>query len=174
MAFPYLQDILDQPEALQRTLDGLKGTKPLPDFLSTGKIRRVVLTGMGSSFHALHLLQMRLVERGLSTYMIETSELIHYGRALIDPHSLIVAVSQSGLPTHLTASWQNKPRPWYSPGPVQNSQCPVKPTWRPWLRWSGLATSFQTIPVWCSSRSWLAHLKQYLATCNTIRITIPS
>jgi glucosamine--fructose-6-phosphate aminotransferase (isomerizing) len=96
MASPYLQDILDQPEALQRTLDGLKATKPLPDFLSSGKIRRVILTGMGSSFHALHLLHMRLVERGLSTHMVETSELIHYGRALIDPHSLIVAVSQSG------------------------------------------------------------------------------
>jgi glucosamine--fructose-6-phosphate aminotransferase (isomerizing) len=96
MPSPYLQDILDQPEALQRTLYGLKATPPLPDFLSSGKIRRIVLTGMGSSFHALHLINARLVERGLCTVMVETSELVHYQRALIEPHSLIVAVSQSG------------------------------------------------------------------------------
>lgn len=96
MASPYLDDILAQPEALQHTLDGLKASQALPDFLSSGKIRRVVLTGMGSSYYALHLLHMRLVERGMCTFMVETSELIHYGRALIDPHSLIVAVSQSG------------------------------------------------------------------------------
>ena len=96
MTTPYVQDILDQPEALQHTLDGLKASRPLPDFMSSGKIRRIVLTGMGSSFHALHLINARLVERGLDTYMVETSELIHYWRPLIDAHTLIVAVSQSG------------------------------------------------------------------------------
>jgi glucosamine--fructose-6-phosphate aminotransferase (isomerizing) len=96
MPTPFEQDILEQPEALQRTLEGLKSTPPLPDFLSSGKIRRVVLTGMGSSFHALHMINSRLVEKGIGTVMVETSELVHYQRALIDPHSLIVAVSQSG------------------------------------------------------------------------------
>ena len=81
MAFPYLQDILDQPEALQRTLDALKAAQPLPDFLSSGKIRRVVLTGMGSSYYALHLLNNRLVERGLLGRDRPLAELLGAGLA---------------------------------------------------------------------------------------------
>jgi glucosamine--fructose-6-phosphate aminotransferase (isomerizing) len=95
----YFQDILGQPGALENTLNGLEVTKPLRDLaqrLNHGKFQRIVLTGMGSSFHALHPLQLKLVDHGFTSLMLETSELVHYQKRFCDPSTLIVAVSQSG------------------------------------------------------------------------------
>lgn len=95
----YLRDILDQPCALESTLAGLEADKKLNDLtarLRRGKFRTVVLTGMGSSFHALHPLHLRLIDDGLTAIMVETSELVHYKSRLFDPKTLIIAVSQSG------------------------------------------------------------------------------
>ncbi|MGC2473411.1 MAG: SIS domain-containing protein, partial [Candidatus Sulfotelmatobacter sp.] len=64
--------------------------------LSEGKFHRIVLTGMGSSFHALHPLNLQLISHGFTALMVETSELIHYKSRFFDPKTLIVAVSQSG------------------------------------------------------------------------------
>ena len=95
----YVEDILDQPRALDATLAGLELSQPLNDLsrrLSEGKFHRIVRPGMGSSFHALHPLNLQLVSQGFSALMVETSELIHYQSRFFDPKTLIVAVSQSG------------------------------------------------------------------------------
>jgi len=95
----YFRDILDQPRALSETWARLQ-SQPAPGELALrlkkGDFSRVVLTGMGSSYHALHPLNLELVEKGFSPIMMETSELIHYGQRLLDPATLMVAVSQSG------------------------------------------------------------------------------
>ncbi len=95
----YQDDILDQPNALQHTLEGLHNSPPLTGLrqgLDQNKFQRIVLTGMGSSYYAAHPLVLRLIEQGYHAQAIETSELIHHAAALINPHTLIVAVSQSG------------------------------------------------------------------------------
>ena len=95
----YLRDILDQPQALEETLARLEVPKALHQLalrLQQGKFKTVVLTGMGSSFHALHPLNLQLISHGFSAMMVETSELLHYKSRLFDPKTLIVAVSQSG------------------------------------------------------------------------------
>jgi glutamine---fructose-6-phosphate transaminase (isomerizing) len=99
MTSSYLTDLLEQPAALQRTLDGLAERPPLTTIahlLAQGKCRRVVLTGMGSSFQALYPLELRLIAAGLSAFHLETAELIHHATRLIEPASLIVVNSQSG------------------------------------------------------------------------------
>jgi len=95
----YVRDILDQPRALEATLQNLS----VPDsfaqilrHLAQGEIQRAVLTGMGSSFYALLPLHARLTAAGLTTVMLETSELLYYFSSLLDERSLIIAVSQSG------------------------------------------------------------------------------
>ncbi len=96
---PYLRDIRDQPRALEDTLVGLKNQKTLRTIaakLHRGGFRTLVLTGMGSSFHALHPSNLELINHGFMAMMVETSELIHYKRQLFDPKTLIIAVSQSG------------------------------------------------------------------------------
>lgn len=95
----YLGDLLDQPRALADTfqrLDASKQLRGLASRLNAGKFQRVVLTGMGSSFHALHPLNLQLIRHGLTALMVETSELIHYKVRFFDPKTLIIAVSQSG------------------------------------------------------------------------------
>ncbi len=95
----YWKDLLAQPHALAKTLEGLQESpalKALARRLNMGRFRQVVLTGMGSSFHGLHPLYLDLVEDGFPALMVETSELIHYQRRLFDPRNLIIAVSQSG------------------------------------------------------------------------------
>jgi glucosamine--fructose-6-phosphate aminotransferase (isomerizing) len=95
----YLRDILQQPKALEDTLASLGTSKPLLDVaarLNKGKFQRVVLTGMGSSFHALHPLNLELISHGFTAITVETSELVHYKNRFFEPKTLIVAVSQSG------------------------------------------------------------------------------
>ncbi len=95
----YLRDILDQPRALAATLERLEIPKELGAFathLREGRIKRVVLTGMGASFYALYPLFLRLNEFGYTAAAVETSELVHSLECWIEPQTLIVAVSQSG------------------------------------------------------------------------------
>src|SRR5260370_10665405 len=95
----YLRDILNQPQALEDTLEELESSKALLNLakrLNGGSFHRIVLTGMGSSFYALHPLCLDLINQGFSAIMIETSELVHYKSRFFDPKTLIVAVSQSG------------------------------------------------------------------------------
>lgn len=95
----YLRDILDQPRAMSATLEQLEIPKELGSVatrLREGKIRRVVLTGMGASFHALYPLFLRLNTCGCTAIAVETSELVHGLQGWFEPETLIVAVSQSG------------------------------------------------------------------------------
>ena len=95
----YLKDLLDQPGALKETCDGLEEPAKLEDLagrLKRGEFRRVLLTGMGSSFHAQHPLSLALTNLGVTALMVETSELIHYRERLLDSGTLTIAVSQSG------------------------------------------------------------------------------
>ena len=95
----YLRDLLEQPEAVARTIAGLAdehGLDRLAGGLHGGRWRRVVLTGMGSSYWACHPLYLRLLKERLTPLMVEAGELIHYERDWLTPDTLVVAVSQSG------------------------------------------------------------------------------
>lgn len=95
----YFQDVMAQPQALRATHAWL--AEPgrwlqVQQFITARNWKRIVLTGMGSSYHTFHPLNLALIEAGHSPVMIETSELVHYGLALCDEHTLVIAASQSG------------------------------------------------------------------------------
>ena len=95
----YFGDIMAQPQALSDMRDWLAGSgrrEEVVRFIGARPWRRIVLTGMGSSFHTLHPLNIALIAAGHTPVMIETAELVHYGMALCDEQSLVIAVSQSG------------------------------------------------------------------------------
>jgi glucosamine--fructose-6-phosphate aminotransferase (isomerizing) len=95
----YLHDLIEQPGALSRTIAALADEHSLDSLagaLRGARWRRVVLTGMGSSYWACRPLYMRLLKEGLTPVMVETSELIHYERDWLTPDTLVIAVSQSG------------------------------------------------------------------------------
>ncbi|MBN2507866.1 MAG: SIS domain-containing protein [Verrucomicrobia bacterium] len=96
---PYLRDILDQPAALHRAARGLRDVPSLAGLkrkLADGALRRVVLTGMGSSLYALYPLHLALSRHGTDSFWVETSELLLGFETLCRPDTLLVAVSQSG------------------------------------------------------------------------------
>jgi glucosamine--fructose-6-phosphate aminotransferase (isomerizing) len=96
---PYLADVLAQPTALERTeqaLDVPPLLTALSSRLAAGELERVVLTGMGSSFHSLKPLHLDLIGRGFNSIMAETSELLFGFAPLLRPRTLLVVVSQSG------------------------------------------------------------------------------
>jgi glucosamine--fructose-6-phosphate aminotransferase (isomerizing) len=95
----YLRDVLDQPRALVETHRHLEGSPALDQVarrLRDGGFRRVLLTGMGSSHHGLVPLHLRLLDAGLFAVTVESSELLHYQRRLLERDTLLVLASQSG------------------------------------------------------------------------------
>ena len=97
---PYINDILAQPQALRDTLAALRELPAaliaIANDLKENRYRRIVLTGMGGSFAALHPLWQTLVQAGHAPLMVETSELIYSAPALLQPDTLLIVVSQSG------------------------------------------------------------------------------
>jgi len=96
----YLHDILEQPAAMRRTAQSLASapflTSDVLSLCSKFAIARIVLTGTGSSCHALHPLHIRLTLAGHFSVMAETSKAIHYLPDLFSKKTLTIAVSQSG------------------------------------------------------------------------------
>lgn len=95
----YLQDLLDQSRAIRDTTTSLADSPQLHEFarqISSGDHQKIVLTGMGGSFHALNPLYLRLVQLGLPVTMAETSELIYFMPRLLSRRTLMLVVSQSG------------------------------------------------------------------------------
>lgn len=90
----YHNDLLYQPQALRDTLAGLR-EQSLPDTI-TDEIHRIVLTGMGSSYHVFHPLQQALVRAGVDTFLVETSELLYSLPGLLREDTLVITGSQSG------------------------------------------------------------------------------
>ncbi len=96
---PYWADIQAQPAALDATLEELSrpGLRAQVQSLLHARVwRRIVLTGMGSSGHALYGLHLHLTSLGLPSLLMETAELVHYGEGALTADTLIIAVSQSG------------------------------------------------------------------------------
>ena len=96
---PYVQDILEQPEALRRSLAGFTESDGLREFaneLNANQYKTIVLTGMGSSLFALYPLHLKLLNHGYPSLLIETAELVYYAERVLDSKALVLAVSQSG------------------------------------------------------------------------------
>jgi len=94
----YLRDILAQPRALEDTLAGLDAAvlAETARRFRDGRWHRIVLTGMGGSYWALHPLHLDLLRRGWNSILAETSELIHVLPSVLDSRTLLIVVSQSG------------------------------------------------------------------------------
>jgi glucosamine--fructose-6-phosphate aminotransferase (isomerizing) len=95
----YFSDLMAQPGALKATIDHLAqdgAWRAAKAFVGDRGWRRIVLTGMGSSYHALHPLNLALIAAGVTPVMIETAELVHYALPLCDAGTLVILVSQSG------------------------------------------------------------------------------
>jgi len=98
----FLDEILEQPAALQETLKfyeveaGKNLIQKVINLYKDREISDIILTGMGSSFFSSYLASCILNEYGIRAYAINASELLHYHFSLIKKNTLLVCVSQSG------------------------------------------------------------------------------
>src|SRR5713226_3119124 len=95
-----LEEIYEQPDALHRVVSAapawLLELTQWAQELKQQRIRRVVFTGMGSSFYATYPAVIYLIQHGIDAQAVEASELYYDYRPLLDKDTLLVAISQSG------------------------------------------------------------------------------
>jgi glucosamine--fructose-6-phosphate aminotransferase (isomerizing) len=96
----YIDDVLDQPAAILRTLDALAqplpGVRDIANGLRGGRYNRLILTGMGASHAALHHLLFRITPHGHYPLLVDTAELLDDAESILSEGSVLVVVSQSG------------------------------------------------------------------------------
>ncbi|HEX7041426.1 MAG TPA: SIS domain-containing protein [Trueperaceae bacterium] len=107
----FQSETLAQGDALRSLIAGYAGAAG--DALNAvPRPRRVLLTGMGASYHAAYWGAAVLCGHGIAAVAVEASELMHYKRALL-AEELVVFISQSG------ASAEVEPLLNGSPGPAR-------------------------------------------------------
>jgi glucosamine--fructose-6-phosphate aminotransferase (isomerizing) len=95
---PFLAEICGQPEAIARAAHGLADQADGLQRLGAvaGQATTLLFTGMGASYHACYPAISELAGRGIAAIPVDTAELLHFRRPLLDGGTVIVAVSQSG------------------------------------------------------------------------------
>jgi glutamine---fructose-6-phosphate transaminase (isomerizing) len=96
-----LQEIVEQPAVLHAVLEQYTRRTPILASIAREWALRsvrshVVITGMGSSYSASYPCATYLNNRGIPTFLVDTSELVHYQMPLALKAGLLIVVSQSG------------------------------------------------------------------------------
>src|ERR1700730_12736590 len=93
----FLDDILRQPDELQRTFDYLCGAGQgtlQAAAAAVRKARHVYLTGIGSSWHAALSVAPSFYSAGSPVYMLDAGELLRF--APLPPAAVVIVISRSG------------------------------------------------------------------------------
>lgn len=96
---PYLQNVLDQPDALRSAAGSYEDqARPLVRTVEAryGKPDLVVFTGMGSSYCASRVAAHYLNKRGVRATAVESSDLLYFDVDGLTPNTWTILVSQSG------------------------------------------------------------------------------
>ncbi|MDP4224379.1 MAG: SIS domain-containing protein [Bacteroidota bacterium] len=98
----FLEEIYEQPDVIESVLDFYSGGagNDLLDkaarIVSNNKIEQVIFTGMGSSYFISHSASTLFNELGISSFVMNGSELLHYNLRLFERETLLICISQSG------------------------------------------------------------------------------
>ena len=96
------EDILKQPAQLAASLSHMLGDgKPALQEAAAGvrRAKRVVITGIGASWHAGMVMQAELLACGIPALLIDASELLHF--AEVPQGATVVLLSRSGKSTEI-------------------------------------------------------------------------
>ena len=78
--FPFITDILSQPEGVKNAVDGYdpQSMRELSERLHRREFDRIIVTGMGSSGFASYAAWVRLAQAGMPAIWLDASELNTY------------------------------------------------------------------------------------------------
>lgn len=102
--FDYKTDILFQPEALQRVIDMYdpRVLEGVQDRFASGKLDRVVIMGMGTSYFGSYPAAMHLTAAGIPVFWMDASELVTNFEGMITSKTLLWIISNSGKSIEIT------------------------------------------------------------------------
>ncbi|BCH08400.1 glucosamine--fructose-6-phosphate aminotransferase [Mesorhizobium sp. 131-3-5] len=115
----FLADIHEQPAAIRRALAGVTGEKAaqieaLSSAVANGRIRHIILTGMGGSLFSAYGSWQRLARfMPVPVSLWDTSELIQQAPELLRSDTLVIAISQSGESVELKKLSEGPIRPFF-------------------------------------------------------------
>jgi glutamine---fructose-6-phosphate transaminase (isomerizing) len=98
----FLEEIFEQPAALEHTLqyylstEGKDLLETLNKTIKSEQFEQIIFTGMGSSYFTSHAASILFNSFGLSSYVVNSSELLHYNLDLLKRKTLLICFSQSG------------------------------------------------------------------------------
>lgn len=92
----FQDEIAQQPAALRHMLACYAGGRMEHLVGRIGTPRRVLIAGMGASFHAALWATHVLQARGIWAIAVEASELLHFSRLLFEGNDCVIVISQSG------------------------------------------------------------------------------
>ena len=72
--------------------------------IQQGKYDRILITGMGASYHSGYPAWLMLSRAGVPAIWVDTAELIHHARGLVTAKTLLWMTSQSGRSVEITAA----------------------------------------------------------------------
>jgi glucosamine--fructose-6-phosphate aminotransferase (isomerizing) len=101
----YVQDILTQPQALRKALekfDPANLTRVVRS-LAQGDYDRIIITGMGASLYGAYPAWLHLTRSTIPSLLVDSSELLHYTKNLLNARTLLWVLSQSGLSAEIVA-----------------------------------------------------------------------
>ncbi len=100
MSSDFLLDVQAQPDLLEAALRAHLVVGSALDnaakAIREAAPRRIVITGMGSSFYSAYPATLRLFAAGYPVMHVELSELLHFGAAALTRDSVLIVISQSG------------------------------------------------------------------------------
>ncbi len=98
----FLEEILDQPEALKRTLryyrspEGIASLEEVKKTMNEHQFEQIIFTGMGSSYFTGFAASNLFNKLGMPSFVMNASELLHYNLSLLEKKTLLICFSQSG------------------------------------------------------------------------------
>ena len=97
----YYDEIRQQPSVLIDFADFIEAScgvlaQQIDDLMRETAPEEIIFSGMGSSLFVSEIACTYLRRKGVRAFTLEANELLHFDRPTVGPHTLLVAVSQSG------------------------------------------------------------------------------
>ena len=97
----FFEEMLEQPDCVRNLVYEIKRSngekaRRIQDMIERVRPNQYIFTGMGSSLFASHIPCSYLRRKGIRAFALEANELQAIDAAIIDEHTVLIAVSQSG------------------------------------------------------------------------------